>query len=465
MPERFFTRLFEVLREKVKKPSFHLRFNTEGIMYATTSEYEALSFDVINVSETGFALRVKPEPSRDEYAKFLNSIFRDKKVDFKIKLYLVTGKSFQEKGMPFYSVEVRARLKAAGQDDCFGFEVDKKYRARLREIIRILKNRTILETTLEGEGKRVTQDGEKPSLRSGYAGDGNVFNTSLFTVYLLSLLEEKKENVLQSRVKFRLYVLLFILFLVTGFVPGTLSQYFREVSLRRAVERYENTHNAKVLYLVHRKKQLGFFGIPVYEYLEVHDAHRLLAELKKTPQDKNVVLVIHSPGGELLAGMQIARMLKDWKGKVTVVVPYYAMSAGTLIALSADEIYANKGTTFGPVDPQIVIDSEKKKAVSAVDVLRVCYGKNNVNGKLNLEESALCEVSKKAVNQVKEFLESVVLTGKPESVKRKIVKNLLYTEKTHDYPFFADDLKKLGLNIKENVPEDLAEVVDYLITM
>ena len=48
--------------------------------------------------------------------------------------------------------------------------------------------------------------------------------------------------------------------------------------------------------------------------------------------------VIHTPGGLVLAAMQIARAVEAHKAKVTVYVPVYAMSGGTLIALAADEI-------------------------------------------------------------------------------------------------------------------------------
>ena len=45
---------------------------------------------------------------------------------------------------------------------------------------------------------------------------------------------------------------------------------------------------------------------------------------------------MHTPGGLVLAAMQIARAVEAHPGKVTVFVPVYAMSGGTLIALAAD---------------------------------------------------------------------------------------------------------------------------------
>ena len=55
----------------------------------------------------------------------------------------------------------------------------------------------------------------------------------------------------------------------------------------------------------------------------------------------------------MLAAMQIARAVEAHKAKVTVYVPVYAMSGGTLIALAADEIVLGEFSVLGPIDPQI----------------------------------------------------------------------------------------------------------------
>src|SRR5262245_11446286 len=67
-----------------------------------------------------------------------------------------------------------------------------------------------------------------------------------------------------------------------------------------------------------------------------------------------VITMIHrQPGGLVLAAMQIARAVEAHKAKVTVYVPVYAMSGGTLIALAANEIVLGEFSVLGPIDPQI----------------------------------------------------------------------------------------------------------------
>ena len=55
----------------------------------------------------------------------------------------------------------------------------------------------------------------------------------------------------------------------------------------------------------------------------------------------------------VVAARQIASALADHDGHVTAVVPHYAMSGGTLIALAADEVVLDAHAALGPVDPQL----------------------------------------------------------------------------------------------------------------
>src|SRR3979490_2715335 len=66
-----------------------------------------------------------------------------------------------------------------------------------------------------------------------------------------------------------------------------------------------------------------------------------------------VDLVLHTPGGIVLAALQVAKAVREHKAKVTVFVPHYAMSGGTLIALAADEIVMCEHSVLGPIDPQL----------------------------------------------------------------------------------------------------------------
>jgi hypothetical protein len=83
---------------------------------------------------------------------------------------------------------------------------------------------------------------------------------------------------------------------------------------------------------------MSLLGFPLYRYIGIDDAESILRAIRETPPDRPIEIILHTPGGLVIAARQVAAALADHPGKVTAVVPHYAMSGGTLIALAADEI-------------------------------------------------------------------------------------------------------------------------------
>jgi ClpP class serine protease len=106
--------------------------------------------------------------------------------------------------------------------------------------------------------------------------------------------------------------------------------------LRRAqaIRAIEKSHGSRVITMIHRQEKRSLFGFAVSRHIDLEDAQTIIAAIKDTPDDMPIDLVIHTPGGLVLAAMQIARAVEAHKAKVTVFVPVYAMSGGTLIALA-----------------------------------------------------------------------------------------------------------------------------------
>jgi len=269
--------------------------------------------------------------------------------------------------------------------------------------------------------------------------------------------ERLKDEVFQRKIKFSMFLFMLVFFVLSGILFSLVRQFLVDYHIKQLISDYEKTHNARVFYFIHRKRSLGIFGISLYEYLEVYDAHRFLRDLKSVPENRNLVIIIHSPGGELLAAMQIAKVLKEWKGKVSVVVPYYAMSAGTLIALSADTIYADRNVAFGAIDPQIPVANNRY--ISAADLYRACME----NSTISMQDRILCEMGRKAMKQVENFLRKVVLKDRDEKVVKAVINTLLYTERSHDFPFLAENLREMGLNVVFEIPHELRKLSDLLI--
>ena len=104
-------------------------------------------------------------------------------------------------------------------------------------------------------------------------------------------------------------------------------------------------------------------------------------------------MVLHTPGGLVLAALQIAQAVRDHKSKVIVFVPHYAMSGGTLVALAADEIVMCKHSVLGPIDPQLG-DSPAASLLKVVEQKPVA----------EIDDQTLirADVGRKAIAQVKQ---------------------------------------------------------------
>ena len=69
---------------------------------------------------------------------------------------------------------------------------------------------------------------------------------------------------------------------------------------------------------------------------------------------KGVDLILHTPGGVTSATESVIKYIqKRFDGNVKAIVPQLAMSGGTLIACSCEEIIMGKQSSLGPIDPQV----------------------------------------------------------------------------------------------------------------
>lgn len=89
---------------------------------------------------------------------------------------------------------------------------------------------------------------------------------------------------------------------------------------------------------------------------EVNDSDKngLMATIHELEKKKGLDLILHTPGGAIAATESFVYYLRAIFGtNIRVFVPQIAMSAGTMIALAAREIFMGKHSNLGPVDPQI----------------------------------------------------------------------------------------------------------------
>ncbi len=247
---------------------------------------------------------------------------------------------------------------------------------------------------------------------------------------------------------FDFFWMLLILF---SFTPW-MKQRMLEAARLKVMRKIEKARGSRLISIIHRQEGFSFLGIPFMKYINIEDSERVLRAIRLTPDEMPIDIVMHTPGGLVLAAEQIATALCRHKGKVTVMVPHFAMSGGTFIALAADEIIMDPNAVLGPVDPQL-------GGFPAASIVKVAKEKS----KDELEDKTLimADVSEKALQQVKKKVFQILQEKGMEKEKaERIAEELSQGRWTHDYPLFKEDLEELGLKVSNEVPPEIYDLMD-----
>lgn len=243
---------------------------------------------------------------------------------------------------------------------------------------------------------------------------------------------------------------LFWLFFMLVMLQPVITRRLLDASRRRLLAKIEQKRKSRVILLAHRQETMALLGFPVMKYIDVNDSEEVLRAIHMTDPEIPIDLVLHTPGGLVLASLQIARAIHKHPGKVTVLVPHYAMSGGTLIALAADEIVLSPHAVLGPVDPQL----GQFPAASLVKVVREKPIKEIDDTTLIMADQA-----EKALKQLHDSVREL-LTDKCQPDKADELATMLSEGRwTHDYPITFEEAKKFGLCVSDKMPEEFMKLM------
>lgn len=231
---------------------------------------------------------------------------------------------------------------------------------------------------------------------------------------------------------------LFWVFLLLILMQPVLRQRMVEWERVRMLRRIEARRQSRVITLIHRQVSMAFFGIPIMRYIDINDSEEVIRAIHLTDKDTPIDLVVHAPGGLVLAALQIANAISAHPGRVTVHIPHYAMSGATLIALAADEIVMDDHAVLGPVDPQV-------GSFPAASVLAAVERKSP--DRVDDQTLILADVAEKAIAQVKGAVRTLLAEHMPGPEAEHVASLLSTGTWTHDYPITADVARMLGLPI------------------
>ena len=243
--------------------------------------------------------------------------------------------------------------------------------------------------------------------------------------------------------------LVWLFFMLMMLQPVFMSRWYA-VQRARAIRAIERSHGSHVITMIHRQEKRSLFGFGLAAHIDMEDAQTVIAAIKETPEDMPIDFVLHTPGGLVLAAMQIARAVQAHKAKVTVYVPVYAMSGGTLIALAADEIRLGEFSMLGPIDPQIgalpaasIVKARELKPIEHVNDLTL----------------VLADVGEKAINQLRRGTADLMAPRMGAEAAEALATTLTRGQWTHDYALTVREAGHLGLPVKQDMPVEVMRLM------
>ena len=217
------------------------------------------------------------------------------------------------------------------------------------------------------------------------------------------------------------------------------------------IEELEKERGTRVLTMIHKKElwtEPG--GDPE---IGIEDTETVLQKLRNIPPDVPVDFIIHTPGGYALAAQMMAMAIKFHPAKVTVMVPFYAMSGGSLMTLAAGEIRMEKYSVLGPVDPQIPTPDGMYPAGSLTTL-----AKTKPIQFITDRMVIMSDVANLEIENAKAFV-MWLLEGKMDKEQAERVADFLARGyMSHATPITLDVARAIGLNVVEGIPDKVYEL-------
>ncbi|GAB4155752.1 MAG: ATP-dependent Clp protease proteolytic subunit [Planctomycetaceae bacterium] len=240
------------------------------------------------------------------------------------------------------------------------------------------------------------------------------------------------------------------LFFMISMLQPILSRKLLDGARTRLIANIEKRRGSRVILLAHRQETMSFLGFPLMKFIDINDSEEVLRAIDMTDPEVPVDLVLHTPGGLVLAATQIARAIHKHPGKVTVFVPHYAMSGGTLIALAADQIVLSPHAVLGPVDPQL-------GQYPAASILKVVEQKSK--DEIDDQTLILADQAEKAIAQVKATAAELLKDKCDPEQADELATMLSEGRWTHDHAITFEDAKKFGLCVSDEMPDEFMKLM------
>ncbi len=214
------------------------------------------------------------------------------------------------------------------------------------------------------------------------------------------------------------------------------------------IRQIEEKRGSKIITMVHREEH----GTkPRHRpYITIEDSEEILYSIRSTKDDTPIDFILHCPGGVIMPAEQIALAVHRHPAGVSVIVPHYAMSGATLIALAAKEIVMDPYSVLGPLDPQIN-GYPSPSLIKLTEIKKTDF--------VSDEMLLLADIAAKSLRQMNAFIVSLINDRLGAEKAAAIAQFLTGGYLTHDRPITAEDAQSLGLPVKMGVPDEIRQLM------
>lgn len=194
----------------------------------------------------------------------------------------------------------------------------------------------------------------------------------------------------------------------------------------------------------------------------------IINQINKVPKIcKEIDFLIISNGGDPITSLRIIGLLRERFEKITVLLPYVAYSAATILALGADEIIMHPFSNLGPVDPQLTVSRQNGRGQQEnlqfssedlrnfIDFIRTDVGISDQQHLISAITPLIADVGSLPIGSAKRSQQlSLTLSEKmlsthisDENKAKSISKALNTSYYHHGYAVSRHEAKEMGLSI------------------
>ncbi|MFZ5823497.1 MAG: SDH family Clp fold serine proteinase [Bacillota bacterium] len=239
------------------------------------------------------------------------------------------------------------------------------------------------------------------------------------------------------------------LWMILGFtILPAIRQALVAMRRRMLISRIERQRGTKVIAMIHRQ-QSGILGALMARFINLDDSEQIM-QMVRQAGSKPIDLVIHTPGGLVIAASQIARVLRAHAPGVTAIVPQYAMSGGTFLCLASDQILMDENAMLGPVDPQL-------NGMPASAYLRVL--KEKEKNSVSDQTIMMADLSEKATAQLQQMAYELLEPKLGGERATEVATALTEGRWTHDHPLYVEQLREMGLPVGTAIPDEFRQLL------